>query len=150
MRGSKWTSIGRANNQMCPNGCVQVEHGSYRVWILYLSTWKFLVGDLPMWSPTISIICLSSPYAQLALPSNFLKTQQSTDTHSWPCCLFPILFIFCLFPPNCSFTSYNLFISIITIKPPPSKIALTSFLPDPWAFCHFHFLSWLCCFSNVE
>lgn len=85
-------------------------------------------------------------------PSNFLKTKQSTDTLpltllslSHPVSLLP-------FPTKQQLhLLHNLFISMIPTKPPPSKMTLpSSFLPVARAFCHFHFLSWLCYFNNVE
>lgn len=64
-----------------------------------------------------------------------------------PVYLLPVLFFF--FKPNWSFTSYSL--SLFPWSPPNLLLpnAPTS-LPVPRSLCHFHFLSWLCCFNNVD
>lgn len=109
---------------------------------------------LPMWSPSVGIICpfsffsicLMSPSLQL---TGEKKKRKNIDTHLWPCCPFPILFILCLFSTKLQF--YFLHCLCPMISPPNQllQFALTS-LPVPRSFCHFHFLTWFGCFNNVD
>lgn len=77
------------------------------------------------------------------------KKRKNIDTHLWPCCPFPILFILCLFSTKLQF--YFLHCLCPMISPPNQllQFALTS-LPVPRSFCHFHFLTWFGCFNNVD
>ena len=81
---------------------------------------------------------------------------QNRNTHLGPCCSFPVLFIFCLF----LFLFIYLFIYYQTEVLPPTVYprdhhqACSFQMPQPPCLFQvtlpFHFLSWLCCFNNVD
>lgn len=87
----------RTNNQMCPSRGVGqgLEDTECRC---STSPWGGLPWEIfPCEFPQLAS-CPFSLYAWRLLPSSLLgEKKQNTDTRLWPCCPFPILFIFCLF-----------------------------------------------------